>query len=76
MKIAEQHIYLMFDIQNSLAQKIGEVKIRIHKHTDMEKWENPELVKQEAIDYFKSEYQDWKNSNIQAYYIGDLIPFL
>jgi len=74
MNLAEQHIYLMFDIQNSLIQKIGEVKILIHKHTDMEKWKNPDLIKQEVIDYFKLERPEWKNSNIQAYYTGDLIP--
>jgi hypothetical protein len=74
MNLAEQHIYLMFDIQNSLIQKIGEVKILIHKHTDMEKWKNPDLIKQEVIDYFKLERPEWKNSNIQVYYAGDLIP--
>jgi len=74
MNLAEQHIYLMFNIQNSLIQKIGEVKILIHKHTDMEKWKNPDLIKQEVIDYFKLERPEWKNSNIQAYYTGDLIP--
>jgi hypothetical protein len=73
MNLAEQHIYLMFDIQNSLIQKIGEVKILIHKHMDIEKWKNPDLIKQEVIDYFKLERPEWKNSNIQVYYVGDLI---
>lgn len=76
MKLAEQHVYLIFDIQNSLVQKIGEVKILIHKHNDMEKWKNPNLLNQEVIDYFRTERPEWKNSNIDAFYTGDLIPSL
>lgn len=76
IKLSEQHVYLVFDIQNSLVQKIAEVKILIHKDTDMEKWKNPNLLKQEVIEYFKEERPEWKNSNIDAFYSCDLIPFL
>lgn len=76
MNLAKEHIYLMFDIQNCIVQKIGEVKILIHKHNDIAKWKNPELVEQEAIDYFKSETPEWKNSKINAIYTGDLIPYI
>jgi hypothetical protein len=72
--LSKQHIYLMFDIQNRFIQKVGEVQIRIHKESEIDKWKNPELVKQEAIDYFKQENQEYKEEILNAFYTGDLMP--
>lgn len=74
MNLAKQHIYLIFDIQNRFVQKVGKVQILIHKETEIEKWKNPDLVSQQAIDFFKSENPKYKDEMLNAFYTGDLIP--
>ena len=74
MNLAKQHIYLVFDIQNRFLQRIGKVQILIHKEKDIEKWKNTELVKQEAIDFYKSENPKYKEEKLFAFYAGDFIP--
>ncbi len=74
MNLSKQHIYLIFDIQNRFIQRVGEVQILIHKETEIEKWKNPKLVEQDAIDYFKQKNQKYKDEKLNAFYTGDLIP--
>ena len=66
----------MFDIQNQFIQKIGEVKILLQKETDIEKWKNPDLVKQEAIDSFKLQHPKYKDDKLNAFYTSDFIPYI
>lgn len=66
----------MFDIQNRFIQIVGKVQILIHKESEIEKWKNPELASQEAIDFFKSENPKYKNEMLNAFYTGDLIPLV
>ena len=76
MNLATQHIYLMFDIHYRFIQHIGTVKILIQKERDIEKWKNPDLVKQEAIDFYKSETPQYKEQKLMAFYTGDFIPYV
>ena len=66
----------MFDIQNRFIPKVGEVQILIHKENDIEKWKAPDLVRQEAIDYFKEQNPKFADETLNAFYTGDLIPFV
>ena len=72
--LAKEHVYLIFDIQNRFIQRLGKVQILIHKETEIEKWKNPNLVSQQAIDFFKSENPKYKDEMLNAFYTGDLIP--
>jgi hypothetical protein len=75
MSLAKQHISLMYDIQNRHTHtKIGEVKILIHKETEMDKWKNPNNYKHQALDLWVDEHPEWFKSDLDAFYTGDLIP--
>jgi hypothetical protein len=74
MNLAKQNVYLIFDIQNRFIQRVGKVQILIHKETEIEKWKNPDLVSQQAMDFFKSENPKYKDEMLNAFYTGDLIP--
>lgn len=71
MNKERNYVYLKFQIY--LQQiTVGEVEIRVHKVTDIEKWKTPDLVKQEAVDFFKSEHPAYKGEVLDAYYVGDV----
>ena len=74
MNLTNSHIYLMFDIQNKFGQIVGQVQISIHIEKDLEKWKTPDLVKQEAVDYFKTQNIQYNDETLCAFYTGDLIP--
>lgn len=75
MNLAKQHVYLIYDIQNRHTHtKIGEVKIRIHKETEMDKWKNPNNYKHHALDVWAEERPEYFKNDLDAFYTGDLIP--
>lgn len=75
-KLVTQHVYLIFDVFSLPFFKVGEVKILIHKEKDIECWKNPDLLRDKAIDTFRNESPDYKEIGLNAYYTGDLIPFI
>lgn len=75
-ELAKDHVFLQFDIQNALIQRIGRVEILINKTVEFDKWRDPTLAEHEAIDIFKLKYPEVKHVKLTAFYRGDLIPTL
>lgn len=76
MNLAKVHVYLIFDIYQKPFIKKGQIRILVNKKYEFDKYKNPELVKQEAINLFKINNQEYKYEELEAFYVGDLVPFV
>lgn len=71
--MTENNIYLLFDIYDK-SVLIGQVNILINKNNDMDKFKNPLLCVNNAINQFKLYNNQYNDIPLKAYHIGDLIP--
>lgn len=75
--LSKKNVYLLFDIRCWTQKKrLGEVQIPIHKESEMDKWKNPDSVKQDAVQAFKLENPIYNDMELDAIYTGDIIPML
>lgn len=71
--LTKETVYLVFQVQNEFHVNIGEVKILINKKDEIEKWKEPSLCGQQAVEIFKEEFVQYKSSKLNAFHIGDIL---
>jgi hypothetical protein len=77
MTLIKEHLYLIYDIQlRKTHTRIGEVNILIHKETELDKWKNPNDYKHHALDIWLEGCEGYFKDELDAFYVGDIIPSL
>lgn len=74
MKLSETKVFLMFYIINNHGIKLGESAYLCYKPKDIEKLRNPDIVKHEVLEHFKSSHPEHEHARLEAWYKGDIIP--